>query len=140
MNIVALLKEKNNHLEKFYRLNESAQMLFEKDNFDDLENFYNSREGILTMILKIDDMIERSNQSIDESYELSSQGKQEVIDELNYKNELVNRILAQDLQILSIIEQAKSDIIKELSQLRASRKAVGSYKSGSQFKVLDEEI
>jgi hypothetical protein len=52
---------------------------------------------------------------------------------------LVTRILAQDLQVLSLIEQAKSNIIKELRSVQAGKKAVGAYKSPTQSNKLDEK-
>jgi len=51
----------------------------------------------------------------------------------------VQQILAQDLQILSVIEQAKSNIIKDLRQVQSAKKAVGAYKSGDAPNRLDEK-
>jgi hypothetical protein len=62
-----------------------------------------------------------------------------VLTAMNVKNDLVTRILAQDLQILSVIEQAKSEIIKELRQVQSAKKAVGAYKSGDARNKLDEK-
>ena len=54
-------------------------------------------------------------------------------------DDLVTQILAQDLQILAVIEQTKSDIIRELRTVQAGKKAVGAYKSGDAPNKLDEE-
>jgi hypothetical protein len=48
--------------------------------------------------------------------------------------------LAQDLEILSCIEAAKSSIIRELQDLRKTKQAVGSYRSRTFNNLLDEEV
>lgn len=138
--IVELLEEKNRCLEKFYRMNETEIMNFSVGNFDNLETFYESRDGILEMIKRVDKMIEEDNGSTNpEDYDNAS--KKKVLAALDYKNELVTRILSQDLQILSFIEQAKSKIIKDLSAVRSARKAMNGYQSGMAAEPkLDEEI
>lgn len=137
--IVELLTEKNQYLEKFYRLNEGEILSIAQGDFENLENFYQSRDGILNMIFKIDELVEKANAGFDDSVQIEPSQKKSILLALDYKNELVNRILAQDLQILSCIESAKSGIIKELAQVRATKKALGSYKSGAETKTLDEE-
>lgn len=138
--IVELLTEKNNCLEKFYRLNETELMNFSEGNFENLETFYNSRETILEMVQAVDRMIDSVNQIEDVHGNIDDDSKKKIINALSYKSELVTRILSQDLQILSFIETAKSDIIKELAQVRAARKALAGYQSsGSVAKRLEEE-
>lgn len=137
--IVELLDEKNACLESFYRLNEDEMLNFSEGNFDNLENFYKSRETILNMVQSMDRQIEELNMTLDPVAPIDSGSKKGVIGALDFKNEIVTRILSQDLQILSFIETAKSDIIKELSQVRASRKALEGYQSGTSTKRLNEE-
>ena len=56
-----ILEEKNKHLEKFYRLNESEILKFADGNFDQLEIFYDSREGLLELIKRMDLLLEKEN-------------------------------------------------------------------------------
>ena len=137
--IVHLLQEKNQHLESFFRLNSEEMGKFMEGNFENLEVFYQSRETLLEMIRVIDSMIEESQRTLDPKDAASDEDKRGALRALNQKNDLVTQILAQDLQILSVIESAKSKIIRELSQVRAGRKAVGAYKSGDSDSNLDEE-
>lgn len=137
--IINLLKDKNYHLEKFLQLNEGELLNFAEGNFDNLEIFYQSRETILDLIRCIDRLIEAAAATHENPNNVSDKHKQEMITCMNTKNDLVTRILAQDLQILSSIEQAKSDIIKELRQVQAGKKAVGAYKSGDAPGKLDEK-
>jgi len=137
--IINLLKDKNYHLQKFHQLNEAELIHFAEGNFDNLEVFYQSRDTILDLIRCIDRLIEAAATAQGEDVPTSDLHKQEMIRCMNHKNDLVTRILAQDLQILSLIEQAKSAIIKELRQVQGARRAVGAYKSGEVQNKLDEK-
>ncbi|MGE0526175.1 MAG: hypothetical protein AB7G93_17670 [Bdellovibrionales bacterium] len=137
--IINLLKDKNYHLQKFYQLNESELLNFTEGCFDNLEIFYQSRETILDLIRCIDRLIEAAAVSQGEQVTPTDSQKQEMLKAMNTKNDLVTRILAQDLQILSVIEQAKSDIIRELRQVQAAKKVMGAYKSGEPSGKLDEK-
>ena len=139
-NIIGLLQDKNFHLQRFYDLNEIELMKFVEGNFDSLEIFYNTREAILDLIHCIDRLVEQANLSTSEPTSVSEAQKALLSQTLAKKNELVTNILGQDLQILSVLEAAKSNLIKELSQVKATRKAVGAYKSGGLEARLDEEV
>ncbi len=133
--IIQLLKDRNLHLEKFAQLNESEMLRFDDGNFDNLENFYKSREGILNLVGCIDRLIEETECDP----VLPDAQKRLVLKLLAEKNEIVTEILSQDLQILSLIEQAKSGIIRELTSLKSGRKALQSYQSSPQPKRIDEK-
>ena len=137
--IINLLKDKNYHLEKFFQLNETELLNFAEGNFDGLESFYQSRETILDLIRCIDRLIEAAS-GTQAANQVNDRHKREMIVCMNAKNDLAQRILAQDLQILSVIEQEKSNIIKELRAVGGAKKAIGGYKSGdAAAPKLDEE-
>ena len=136
--VLSLLEEKNKHLAKFYQMNEIEMTRIAEGNFDELENFYRNREGILDLIRTIDNLTEvASQETITE--DIDDNQRVQVMDFLDQKNELVQQILEQDLRILSFIEQAKSEIIRELGQVRIARKAIAGYQSGATKTQLDEE-
>lgn len=138
-NIINLLWDKNYHLQRFYEMNETELANFVEGQFDNLEQFYNSREAILDLIGCIDRLIDQAHHMISVS-QVTQAHKEEVTKALNSKDDLVHRILSQDLQILSVLEAAKSNIIKELSQVKAARKAMSAYHSGQKDGRLDEEV
>jgi hypothetical protein len=135
---VTLLKEKNQYLEKFYTLNECEFLNFGDGNFENLESFYRSRDKILDLIRCIDGLIMEENKKFSD-FEPSAKERAEISAILKAKDEWVEGILAQDLLILSCIEQEKSNIIKELQSTRKAKKAVHGYHSGSQIRQLDEK-
>lgn len=136
LRIIDLLNHKNHYLEKFYSLNETEILNFSKSDFSHLELFYQEREKILETIRYIDAQIDSEQTEI---FEVNTANKKVIAEALAIKEEYVSRILAQDLEILSCIESAKSSIIRELQDIRKARKAVGSYKSRSFNNRLDEE-
>jgi hypothetical protein len=137
--IITLLNDKNFHLKKFFEINESELLNFAEGNFDNLEVFYQSRETILELIRCIDRLLEAAAVAKPAPEQISDQNKKAILTAMNEKNDVVSRILAQDLQILSVIEMAKSDIIKELRQVQAGKKVVGAYKSGDAVSKFDEK-
>jgi len=126
--IITLLNQKNHYLEKFYSLNEIELLNFAKGNFDTIESFYNMRDKILEMIKYLDQQIDSAQGSMTGT--ASTEIKMQVKEALAIKDEYVNRILAQDLEILTCIESAKSNIIRELQEVRRAKTAMGRYKSG----------
>ena len=126
--ILNLLRDKNYHLQKFFQMNETELMNFTEGHFENLEVFYQSRETILDLVRCIDDLIEQSA-TAEGTEDVTDQNRSDMLRLMNQKNDLVQRILAQDLQILSAIEQAKSNIIRELRGVQAAKKAVGAYRA-----------
>lgn len=136
--LIELLKDKNFCLEKFYKTNEAELDNFRNGEFEGLEEFYKNREGLLKIVKKIDDMVGAQN-SQEMADSIAPDMKQALIEEVEYRNYLVSKILEQDLEILSAIETAKSQIIKDLTQVRTTKKALGSYKSGKARSRFNEE-
>lgn len=139
MDVIELLNQKNHYLEKFYSLTEVEIENFSMGNFDNLENFYHTREKILDIIKYIDGQIFNANAET-EAFLNSTIDRKIMQEAIAIKEEYVSRIIEQDLQILSCIENTKSNIIKELQNLKKSKKAIGGYKSKQFENQIDEEV
>lgn len=137
--IIALLNEKNHYLEKFYALNEVELVNFAQGQFDNLENFYQTRERILDVLKYVDSQIEKAHDDVGMAAEIQAEARREVKEALRIKDEYVTRIIEQDLQVLACIETAKNSIIRELQDVRRSRKAVGGYKTKTFQNRINEE-
>lgn len=133
--LITLVYEKNHYLEKFYANGEDELKNFLNGKFDNLEKFYEAREKILEMIRYVDSQLEKLHQKVT----LSDYEKKELKKALHIKDEYVQRIIHQDLQILSCIEQAKSEIIRDLQGLKKGKKAMSGYKMPDFANRLDEE-
>ncbi len=128
--LIQFLNEKNHFLEKFYSLNERQVARLEGGMFDDIEKFYNQREDLLKILKYVDAEIHTAHMSHKDMDGKFDAGQKELIREaLRTKESYVKRILDQDLIILSLIDEAKSQIIKELQDIRKSKTALAGYKS-----------
>ena len=136
--IITLMNEKNHYLEKFYSLNEKELKNFLVGSFESIEYFYNSREKILEIIKYIDAQTEQEQIRLAQE-PVAESDKLEIRRALLIKDQYVERILEQDLQILSCIEATKNNLIKELQGISKNKKAVGGYKSKTFNRRLDEE-
>lgn len=136
--VIALLREKNNCLEKFYFINEHELINFGEGCFDNVESFYQARDQILDMIRCIDDLISGENEKLN-GVPVHADHRTEVEILLRTKDEIVTSILAQDLQVLSYIEKEKSNIIRELRETRRARAAVNAYGRSERLRELDEK-
>ncbi len=122
--IISLLEQKNHYLEKFYSTNETALEQFQVGIFDSLESFYQTREKILEIVRYIDSEIASEN-----SEAMTDEARKAISDNMKIKDQYVEKILTQDLEILACIDSAKSSIIRELQEVKKTRKAVSGYKS-----------
>ncbi len=136
LRIISLLNHKNHYLEKFYSINENEILNFAKGDFKNVESFYQNREKILEAVRYIDSEIDVAQTK---EIVIDAIQRRDMAAALSVKEEYVSRILAQDLEILATIESAKSNIIRELQEIRRTKKAVGSYRSRSFTNRLDEE-
>ena len=137
--IISLLEEKVLFLERFYAINEHEMINFSAGDFENVEAFYQAREKLLEVIREIDRQIEniqaeQDKDNIDPALKLKVEWL------LSKKTERVETILTQDLQILELIEEEKSKIIRELQNAAKTRKLMGAYKSGTQENQLDEKV
>lgn len=135
--LLSLMNEKNHYLEKFYSLAEDSLPNFRQGSFEGLDYFYKTREQILGVIKYIDAQLTTHSQY--ESDIQPIQLKNQMKETIAIKDEYVRRIIAQDIEVLSCIEQAKNLIIKELQEVRRSKKAVSGYKVPSFQNRVDEK-
>jgi hypothetical protein len=138
VNVMELLNEKNDVLARFHDLNEQELLNFADGNFDRFELFYQERENLLEIIKTLDDEIGHAHLP-GAAVKSSDDERARVLRLMDVKNDLVQRILAQDLQILSLIETAKSEIIRELRTTNEAKKAIGGYKVTDTQRKLNEK-
>ncbi len=128
--VVQLLNEKNHFLEKFMSLNEKQIARLEKGHFDQVEQFYNQREDLIKIIKYIDSEINKAQMNpAKQDISLVESDKKLIKECLKTKDTYTSKILDQDMQVLALIDQAKSQIIKELQEVRLGKRAMAGYKS-----------
>ena len=134
--LIELMDQKNHYLEKFYTVNETHLEQFLKSRFEEINEFYNSRENILEILKYIDQEIRIISHSAQEESMLDIQKLKNC---LSVKDTFVEKIIKQDVDILSCIEAEKNSIIKELRDVRLGKKVVSAYKVPTFANNLGEE-
>jgi hypothetical protein len=130
--LIQFLNEKNHFLEKFYALNEMQITRLEAGMFDELETFYNQREDLLKIIKYVDAQIHKAHMlHKDITGAFTEDEKSEIRESMRTKEAYVKRILEQDLKVLGMIDDAKSNIIRELKGIQKTRKALTGYKASA---------
>ncbi len=128
--VIQLLNEKNHFLEKFTSLNEKQIVRLEEGHFDQIETFYNQREDLIKIIKYIDSEMNVAQILQKESgRQLTDSDRKFVKESLKTKDSYTAKIIDQDMQVLALIDQAKSQIIKELQEVRRGKRAMAGYKS-----------
>lgn len=135
--IIHLLSERNRYLSQFSVINSVQIKRLKSGNFEQLSEFYMTREHILAVVEKIELLL---NQKLEQSEaDISNENRAAVESLLHAKDKIIREILDQDLDILSTIEKEKINIISELKTLQKGRKTIDAYKSGINNQKLDEE-
>ena len=125
--VINLLEEKNSYLEKFLAVSEKERKSFKARNFDNLEGLYKLREDILENIRSVDRRVDQYSRGVAPEALLDSD-KEKIRALLASKQELVNEIMAQDLVMLSCVENEKSNIIKKMTGMRDGRRLLKAYR------------
>lgn len=135
--ITMLMGERNKYLVKYYNLNEREMSLFRIANFDSLDAFYDTRQAILEVVAELDKKIDEELMEMTaadvETHEDS------MAELLSSKDSIIEKILDQDLELLSIVEKEKSRVLQEYIDTSVSKKAVGKYKSGTVKRSYEQE-
>jgi hypothetical protein len=137
--VLKLIQERNSYLRKFYTINKAELFRLGEGDFTRLEFFYKNRENLLDMISHMESSIETKLKVIPVAQAISPTVKSEVREELDFKDQIISEILKQDVEILSIIEKTKNQIIKELQAVGKTKQAVGSYHSESILRKRNHE-
>ncbi len=135
--IIHLLSERNRYLSQFSVINKMQINRLKSGNFEQLSEFYMTREHILAVVEKIELLLNQKLEEVGE--DISAETKQSVEALLQAKDKVIREILDQDLTILSTIEREKASIITELQTLKKGKKTITAYKSGITTTKLDEE-
>jgi hypothetical protein len=135
--LLELFKEKNHFLKKFYLINLKELESFCENKFENLESFYDQREKLIDIIGYIKSKIEKLSE-LDDLKNYRQNPNIQAIEKTN--DTITNDILKQDSEILSHIENAKNNIIKELQKIKTGKKIVSKYKGFTNQNNLDEKV
>lgn len=125
-NIIAILNEKNQLLGHFLKLTAEEHQRLSSGNFEKLQLFYETREGLLKLIKLLD---QKTDHFLNHAQEEANASVKSTVRALFEKKErIVEQILEKDLEIISFIEKEKNDVIKNLRDTTRGKRVLGAYR------------
>ena len=122
--VLILLIERNKYIQKLCEVNRREINLITADRFDHVEEFYNIRNHLLDIIQNLEEML---SQALEATHlQVTERIRKKIQSILEEKDKTVKKILQQDLEILSVIEQRKNQMIQELQVLNDEHKVTES--------------
>lgn len=134
--VLQYLEMKNHYYEKFFALSKKFLDQISKNQWDDLEYFVDNRERILSIIRSFDFQISKSMEGRNVSDSEASKYKENVEALLGKRTELAAKIVALDLELISKIDEYKSDTIKDLKKTVETQQHVATFTKAGPRKTL----
>ncbi len=113
--VLILLIERNKYIQKLYEVNHKEINRITANCFDHVEEFYKIRGHLLDIIQNLEEMLDQALKTT--HLPVTKRIKSKIQNILEEKDKTVKKILQQDLEILSIIEQRKTQMIQKLQVL-----------------------
>ncbi len=134
--IIQLFKERNHYLDKFIDLNTCELQKFNSGNFEDVEVFYETRDRLLNLLKCLEDLIELEYETIkNKAIEVNGALKQDIRYLLGQKEEKIQLIVEQDIELISLVDQEKTKIYHTMKTIKKGRKVISAYKSKNEGTV-----
>lgn len=125
--VLHYLELKNQYYEKFHNITAKFLAQTAENRWDDMEFFVDNRERILNIIRSFDFKIASLFEAADLAERDLDIYRPRVKQLLDQRAEWASRIVAQDLELISRIDEMKSDTIRELKRTVETSQHVGSF-------------
>ena len=114
--VIQYLVLKNQYYEKFFSISAKFLEKTHSDNWDGLTFFIDNRERILNIIRSFDFKIAKSVEEVDMEQCDIDHYKPRIEELFKERKALADKIVAIDLKLVSLIDEVKSETIRELKK------------------------
>ncbi|MBI4404102.1 MAG: hypothetical protein HY537_08075 [Deltaproteobacteria bacterium] len=128
--VLRYLELKNQYYAKFYSLTSRFLDQANSGRWEDLELFVDNRERILGIIRGYDAKLSLVFQKLELSNQEICFHRERVQSLIRERNSLGQKIVAQDLEMISKLDDLKSDTIKELKRSMETSQQLNSFSAG----------
>lgn len=125
--VVHYLEMKNQYYDKFLEISEKFLHQNEESKWEDLPFFVDNRERILNIIRSFDLRIAKAFEKAPPSQDQLVVYRARVRSLMNRRKEVADRILEIDLELMSQIDEVKSETIRELKKTQRTVQQVDSF-------------
>jgi len=127
--VLHYLQLKNYYYEKFYSVTTRFHENTLKNEWNDIEFFLDNRERILNIIRSFDFKVANAFENINLKDDDVTRYRVPVKSLLDARNEWVQKIVALDIELISKIDDIKSETIKDLRRNLETTKKMSSFVS-----------
>lgn len=130
--VLQYLEMKNHYYGKFYTVTQKFLDQIARNDWTNLDFFVDSRERILNIIRSFDAKISHAVERVQELEKPKTSEKilmQKMMDE---RKNLADKILELDLQLISAIDDYKSETIRELKKTVETQQQIDAFEKNSQ--------
>lgn len=125
--VLRYLELKNQYYEKFHSITQKFLDQTNQDKWDDLELVVDNRERILNIIHSFDHKIALHFQELNLSNDEMEQYRREVKRLMSIRGEWAEKIVTLDLELISKLDEVKSETIRELKKTVETSQQVGAF-------------
>ena len=125
--VLQYLQMKNHYYEKFYNVTVKFLESANKNEWEDLEFFVDNRERILNIIRSFDFQVSKAFEQKQLSDSKADQYRPQVKELLERRAEWAAKIVALDLELISKIDEMKSETIKDLKKTVETQHQLNSF-------------
>lgn len=125
--VLHYLELKNQYYEKFQSLTSKFLEQTNRNQWDDLSLFVDNRDRILNIIRSYDFKISSLFQKLNPSKETIKKYQEKVNELFEIRNNFVQKIVALDLEIISKMEDLKTETIRDLKRTVETNQQLNSF-------------
>jgi len=129
--VLECLVLKNHYYEKFYELTLKFLRVANKNQWDETASFVEDRERILSIIRSFDLKMGKLNPKLMNSTVSVDLYQEQVRKLMQVRNNWVTKIVALDLEIISKMDEIKSETIRELKAVTDSEESLKDFSVSS---------
>jgi hypothetical protein len=134
--VLHYLEVKNQYYEKFYTVTWKFLEQAHRENWEGLTLFVDNRERILNIIRSFDFKISRRMQELGENEGEIAKYQPKVKSLFEVRNQWVQKIVALDLELITKMEDLKSESIRELKRAMETNQQLSSFSAGRPRKTI----
>jgi hypothetical protein len=132
--VLHYLQLKNQYYEKFLTISQRFLEQANQNKWDELEFFVDNRERILNIIRSYDFKVARAFQKAEIKGDTEYYGKR-VRELLDKRTQLASKIVALDLELITKIDEIKSETVRELKRTVETQHQIDSFEKNSSLRT-----
>lgn len=125
--VIEYLEMKNHYYEKFFTVTSKLVSLASQNQWKELEFFVDSRDRILAILRSFDHKIEAAMEKYEKNESLLAQYRDKVKALFAKRQAWADKILQQDLKLISVIDDFKTETIRELKDALSKQQGLDSF-------------